>query len=150
MTGDEGNRIRKFCGYRERCTSEVMHELAGWGVRTEAAEKLADELRKEGFLDDGRFARAFAGSKFRINRWGRVKIRMELAAKRIPEPLITLGLQEIGEEDYQSVLTELIEKKSHEIRGEKKWTIRHKLFNFALGKGFESDLVIETLNNLKF
>ncbi len=120
MTGDEGNRIRKFCSYRERCTSEVMHELAGWGVNREQAENLAGELRKEGFLNDERFARTFAGSHFRVNRWGRVKIRLELAARRIPDELIALGLQEIDEEEYQSVLRELLEKKSKEIRGQKK------------------------------
>ena len=150
MTGNEGDRIRKFCSYRERCTSEVMHELAGWGVRPDTAQMLAEELRKEGFLNDERFARTFAGSKFRINRWGRIRIRLELAVRKIPEATIALGLQEIGDEDYQAALYELLEKKSGEIRGEKKWTIRNKLFNFATGRGFEPDLVINALNDLKF
>ena len=149
MTGDEGNRIRKFCSYRERCTSEVMHELAGWGIRGDAADKLLEELRKEGYLDDVRFARTFAGSKFRINGWGRIRIRMELASRRIPEELIAVGLGEIPDEEYAAALEEILEKKSREIKGEKKWTVRQKLFNFATGRGFEPPLVIEAINNLK-
>jgi len=36
-----------------------------------------------------------------------------------------------------------------EIKPGKNLTIREKLINFALGKGFEFDLILQTVNHLK-
>lgn len=141
-------KLRYFCSSRERHTAEVTEKMKCLGIPVSEFSSLAEELRKEKFLDDRRFAGAFARGKFRINRWGRLKIRLELAGRGIPGELIAEGLLEIDEEEYRSVIRNLVLKKFNEIKGEKKLTIRNKIFTFVSGKGFEPDLVSETITEL--
>ncbi|MCX6282273.1 MAG: regulatory protein RecX [Bacteroidetes bacterium] len=115
------------------------------------------QLREEGFISDERFARAFVRGKWRVNHWGRIKITFELRARKIPESLIREALVEIDADTYRETLRELTEKKAKDIRLQKReknnsgknLNLRDKLFNFALGKGYESDLVREILDELK-
>ena len=133
---------------QERCTSEVKAKLRGLGADDARIDEILPQLRKEKFLDDERYSRAFARGKFRNNRWGRIKIRYELAGKGIPGEIITLGLEEIGEEEYLDVIRDLVQKKSSEIIREKKLTVRNKIFTFVSGKGFETDLITSIIKEL--
>jgi regulatory protein len=142
-------KLRHFCSFQERCTADVEEKLHSLGTARLKFPAIIEQLKKEKFLDDVRYAGSFASGKFRINRWGRRKIRYELAARGIPEEIITRGLAEIDEEEYMQVLRDLVRKKASEIKGEKKLTIRNKIFTFASGKGFESDLISTAINELK-
>ena len=149
----EGNdavlqKLRHFCSFQERCTAEVEEKLTSLGAGKGQAPALIEQLRKEKFLDDERFARTFARGKFRINRWGRVKIRYELAGRGIPEEIIRKGLEEIDEEEYLEAINNLVRKKLNEIKGQKKLTIRNKIFTFVSGKGFEADLISSAIKEL--
>jgi len=141
-------KLRHFCGFQERCTADVEEKLQSLGVPRAKWPGIIAGLRNEHFLDDMRFAGAFARGKFRINRWGRKKIRYELSGRGIPEEIIGRGLEEIGEEEYLEVIRELVLKKLNETKGGKKLTVRNKIFTFVTGKGFESGLVSEAIKEL--
>jgi regulatory protein len=141
-------KLRHFCSFQERCTADVEEKLHGLGTARSKFPAIIEQLKKENFLNDARFAGSFASGKFRINHWGRRKIRYELAGRGIPDEVITCGLEEIDEEEYMLVLCDLVRKKSSEMKGEKKLTIRNKIFTFASGKGFESDLISKAINEL--
>ena len=98
-------------------------------------------LITEGFLNEERFAKAFAGGKFRIKKWGRVKIIHELEAKGLTKNCIHSGMKEIDDTDYQETLHALLLKKSSQLSEENFFTKRDKLAKYALQKGFESELV---------
>ncbi|MCK9220528.1 MAG: regulatory protein RecX [Bacteroidales bacterium] len=142
-------RIQRYCAYQERCTREVEQKLKEWKVPGPKITSLIKQLREEGFMNDERFARIFVRSKLRINKWGRQKIVYELKGRQIPEQLIRTALEEIPEEEYHTVLRELILKKHQEIKVRKNLNIREKIINFVVGKGFEFDLVFEILKELK-
>ena len=139
---------RHFCSFSERCTSEVTGKLRSLGAETTAIPPILHQLRQEKFLDDERYARAFTRGKFRNNHWGRIKIRYELEGKGIPDDIILLGLDEIGEDEYLDMIRNLVQKKSSEIKGEKKLTVRNKIFTFVSGKGFETDLITSIIKEL--
>jgi regulatory protein len=143
------NRIRRYCAYQERSTRDVEMKLREWKVSPSMIKTIVEGLKEEGFLDDARFVRAFIHGKFHINHWGKNKIVYELRGKGIPGSLIDAGMEEIDEERYREMLKSLIVKKSREIKGGKNLNIREKLINFALSKGFEFDLILQSLNNLK-
>jgi hypothetical protein len=69
-------------------------------------------LIETNFLNEERFAKAFAGGKFRTKKWGRLKIKRELAARKISDYCIKAAMKEIDEKDYWECLVQLIEKKS--------------------------------------
>jgi regulatory protein len=142
-------KIRHYCGYQERCIRDVQEKLKDWVVQKKRIPGIIDQLQKEGFLNEERFAKAYARGKFRLNKWGRQKIEFELKLRGIPELLINAGLRDIDEEEYRQVLRDLILRKEKEHRPEKDFTIREKILNFALGKGYEIDLVLDMMKKLK-
>src|SRR5512133_577981 len=146
---DALQKLRHFCSFQERYTAEVREKLYSLGGPQAKQGENIEQLEKEKFLDDRRYAAAFASGKFRINKWGRRKIRYELAGRGIPESVISTGLEEIDEDAYMELLRELVRKKYSEIKGGKKLTVRNKIFTFVSGKGFESDLISEAINELK-
>lgn len=141
-------KLRHFCSFQERCSRDVEEKLQSLGVARPKWPEIISGLRNENFLDDVRFAGAFARGKFRINRWGRIKIRYELSGRGIPDEIIGRGLEEIGGEEYLEVIRELVRKKLNETKGGKKLTVRNKIFTFVSGKGFESGLISEAIKEL--
>lgn len=104
------DKMKKYCAFQDRCIQEVRQKLASEGFRGEQAEFVIAELISEGFLNEERFARSFARGKFRINQWGRVKIEAGLRAKGISAACIRLGLSEIRDEEYASMLKRIAVK----------------------------------------
>lgn len=142
-------KIKHFCSYQERSIRGVENKLEEWMVQEKKIPVIINQLQKENFLNEERFAKVFAGSKFRNNKWGRVKIQYELIHRGVPELLIQEGLLEIDETDYRAVLKKIIVQKKSEIKVDKSTNIRQKIVNFAIGKGFETGLIFEILNELK-
>lgn len=142
-------RITRFCAFRERCSTEVLQKLKDWSAGEPDKRRLMKELLEEGFVDDLRYARIFVRSKFNQNHWGRIKIRWELKSKMIPEITINEAMEEVGEAEYLRTIDTLVRKKKAEIKGEKNLNFRDKILNFVVGKGFETSLVLQSLNKLK-
>ncbi len=141
-----GEKIRSYCAWGERCTKEVKDKLKILGASTLETEELTDQLIKEGFLDETRYASAFARGKFSGNKWGKIKIRGELARRNIEEDIIRQGLAEIDNEDYLRVLRKLIENKKRELKKKKGSRIKEKTAAYCIQKGYEPSLVWELLS----
>ena len=142
-------KIQYFCSYQERCIRDTEEKLKDWTVQKKLIPSIIGQLQEEGYLNEERFAKVYAGGKFRVNKWGRQKIEFELKLKGIPEDLIHKGIEEIDEEDYQRVLRDLIRKKQKEIKPDKDLNIREKIITFVQGKGYEMELILTALKELK-
>ena len=142
-------KIRNYCAYQERSHSEVKDKLYSFGLHKEDVEKTISQMIEENYLNEQRFAIQFAGGKFRLNKWGRVKIKYALKQKRVSDYCIRIALQQIDENAYQSTLLDLLEKKEKTIKGERnKFTKRRKLQQYLVQKGFETELIQEELKKL--
>lgn len=135
-------KIQTFCAYQERSQKAVRTKLIAIGARGLELENIIVYLIQENFLNEERFARLYAGSKFRIKKWGRNRIRQELKMQSISDICIRKALAEIPESDYIKVLYQLAEKKFEQLsqlRLQK--NLQQKLYNYLAAKGFESALV---------
>ena len=141
-------RAASFCAYQERSTKEVRQKMAEWELPEQDMGAVLEELTTQNYLNEERFARAFAGGKFRIKKWGRLKIKQELKLKGVSNEMIQKGLQEIDGDDYVATLHDIVGKKAHSLRGETQLAMKQKLLRFALSKGFESDLTWDAINAL--
>ena len=141
-------RAASFCAYQERSTKEVRQKMAEWELPEQDVGAVLEELTAQNYLNEERFARAFAGGKFRIKKWGRLKIKQELKLKGVSNEMIQRGLQEIDGDDYVATLHDLVAKKARTLRGETPLAMKQKLLRFALSKGFESDLTWDAINAL--
>jgi len=141
-------RIQKICSVQEKCSFDVRRKLSDWGFENIAIEKIIIILIEDKFVDDNRFSKSFVREKFRINKWGRIKITYALKQKRIPESTIDLALEEIEEEEYLHILeTELIKKKKS-IKAKNQFDLKGKLLRFGQSKGFEIENIIRIIQNL--
>jgi regulatory protein len=140
-------KLKHFCGYQERCHNEVKEKLYGLGVSKNEHDEIISTLIEENYLNEERFARAFAGGKFRVKQWGRVKIKYELKQKQVSEYNIKRALKEIDEAMYQTVLKKLYQEKWEQLKGEKNRFIKlTKTRDYLLQKGYENELVKGLLN----
>ena len=89
------DKARRYCAYQERCVFDLKNKLYEWKVRPDVSARIINTLEEENYLNEERFARVFAGGKFRIKKWGRNKIMAELRARKIPDLIIQIGLDEI-------------------------------------------------------
>jgi regulatory protein len=142
-------KIRHFCSYQERCIREVEQKLKDLTVQRKKIPGIINQLQNEGYLNEERFAKAFAGGKFRLNKWGRHKIEFEMKIRGIPELMIQEGLAEIDETEYLQTLKELIAHKFNEIKSDKNVNIREKIINFAFGKGYEMKFILGFIKEMK-
>ncbi|MGY5846247.1 regulatory protein RecX [Salegentibacter sp. HM20] len=141
-------KLMQFCAYRDRSHREVEEKLREMRMIPAAQEQIIIKLMQEDFLNEERFARGFVRGKFRIKKWGRIKITQELKIREISAPIIKLALTEIDEQAYYETLEILAQKKLNLLKETDPFKKRKKLADFLLRKGFESSLVFEVTNNL--
>jgi regulatory protein len=140
------SKMQHYCAYEERCIQDVKTKLRTFHLQEDVYDSIINKLIKEDYLNEERFAKVFAGGKFRINHWGKNKIYAALLHKGLPELFILEGLNEIDPHEYITGLRAIISKKSKEVIEPDFSKKIKKLANFAVSRGFESNLVWDVLN----
>ena len=143
-------KAEMYCSAAERCRSEVAMKIRVWDKAGElddaAAGRIIAHLEKEGYLDESRYAAAFVHDKLRFCRWGRVKIRMALRQKGIASDTLEEALDGIDEEEYMTILRDLIASRGRELRASSDYERSMKLLRFAAQRGFEPSLAGRIIN----
>ena len=144
-------KARHYCGYQERSHTEVKEKLYSFGLWKTDVEILLSRLIEENYLNEERFAQQFAGGKFRMKQWGRIKIKHELKQKQVSEYCIKKAMKEIDEEEYMKVLLKLAAQKWKSVKGPgvNRFTKLGKTTAYLLQKGYEADLVKKVLSELE-
>lgn len=146
MDNEVLGKIMRYCAYQERCKREIEQKLRGLDVMEEDREDMILFLEEEGFLDEKRFARAFAGGKFRVKRWGKRKIFVALLKKGIPESYIDQAFSsEIPDDDYLNAAEYLAERYAETHTGLSAIELRKKTWSYLSQKGYETDVIREIL-----
>jgi regulatory protein len=149
LTPDQAlQKLRHFCGWQERSHLDVREKLYSLGIRNKDHGTIIAQLIEENHLNEERFAISYAGGKFRMKQWGRIKIKAELKKKQINDYLINKALSVINEKEYQATLQKLFQQKMKTLAAEKNQFIRkRKLQDFLLQKGFELQLINDLLHS---
>lgn len=143
-------KARHYCGYQERSHSEVKEKLYSLGLRKQEVEESLSQLIEEDYLNEERFAQQFAGGKFRMKQWGRIKITHELKQKQVSPYCIKKAMKEIDESDYLKTLEKLAAQKWQTLKSEKNIFIKlRKTQDYLLQKGYENDLITAAINKLR-
>lgn len=139
-------RAAALCSQAEKCRADLFQKLRSWGLQEEEIQIILAYLEKEGFIDEQRFASAFAMDKFRFGKWGKLKIRQALRMKRIADSCINQALKQIPQDEYNDMI-------GSEIRKKAKSTIhtgqaRVALFRFGLSRGYEPETMEKLFSDL--
>ena len=141
-------KAASYCAYQERAPLEVKNKMSRLGLDPQQIEQVIEFLMGENFLNPMRYAESFSRGKFRLKKWGRRKISFALKQKQIPSEVIEKALMEIGEDDYQTSLKKIIQKKYKQLNRENSIETKHKIARHLLQKGYESDLIWRWINIL--
>ena len=135
-------RMADLCARAEQCEADIRQKLYRLGLSSGEVQHIITELKDEKFIDNERYARSFARDKCRFSCWGRYKIRLALAAKRLTPQEIAQGLDAIERADYLNALkrTTIAKAKSLDLNGPDAREERMKLFRHLIARGFESDV----------
>jgi regulatory protein len=141
------NTLARFCAYQERCKQDVLKKMSEIGVLPDEKENLLQQLIEEKFFDEQRFAYAYVRGKFKINQWGKNKIKAGLYQKGVAYPFIENALSQIDEEAYLQLAKNLAEKQIPKIKAQNKGQLIQKLFFHLSQKGFESEVIRKAMEN---
>lgn len=141
------DRMRRLCSRREYCRSDIMSKVVvSLDGDKEQAAKIVETLVNEKYIDDLRYASAFARDKSSIAGWGETKIRYMLSAKGISREAVTQALEEIDDSRARTRLEKLLENKLKTLKDDPQ--CRLKMLRFALGRGYGYDEAAEALDSL--
>ena len=141
-------KIQHYCAYQERSHKEVKNKLFEYGLYASEVDQLISQAISDGFLNEERFAKAFAGGKFRIKKWGKIKIQNELEFMGVSKRNLATALKEIDRSDYIKTLKDLIQKKAAQTTEQNQYKRKNLIARFVISKGYESELVWDTLREL--
>ncbi|MDN5203980.1 RecX family transcriptional regulator [Fulvivirgaceae bacterium BMA10] len=138
-------RAANFCAYQERTQQQVRDKLYGYGLHRDDVEEIIAELILENFINEERFAKSYVGGKFRVKKWGKLKIRQNLESMKLSNYCIKKGMEEIDELEYQKTLEYWLYKKLDSLNEPNEFRLKHKVSQFLIGKGFEPELIWKML-----
>jgi regulatory protein len=144
----ELEKARKYCSYQERSQQEVRDKLYELGLHRNEVEQCIAQLVSENYLNEQRFAIAYAGGKFRIKQWGRIKIKLALKQKKVSDYCIRKALEEISSKDYKTTLNKILSSKSKEVKEKNPLKRKYKIAQYAISRGFEPEMVWEEMNGI--
>ena len=137
-------RLQRLCATQEKCLWDVRKKMRAWGLSTAEVEEVAHRLAAEKFVDDARYAAAFARDKARFSRWGAHKIRAALLAKRIGSDLVEEALRKADAACPKDALAKALQKKAQATRAASPGDLFAKLVRFVVSRGYDYDEVMKT------
>ena len=116
-------------------------------INSENCQKVISSLVENGFLNGERYAKSFVSGKFRINKWGKIKIRQALLQKGFSESDIKIGFLEIDKEEYRKTIQCLANKQLPKIKAKNEFERKQKLSLYLQQKGYELSMIYELVLN---
>lgn len=145
---DVYKKMAALCSRAEQCSPDVRKKIIAADLNNEEADEIIEKLIEEKFIDDQRYVRFYVSEKFRINKWGKVKIRYYLRMKGLDDNLIQKGLDEMDEKKYRQVLIKTMKEKARTVKKKNKFEKMGQIIRFAQNRGFEPELIHRYLNDV--
>lgn len=137
-----------LCSRSEQCEADIRRKLQLMGIPGSAATEIIDDLTAQRFIDNSRYARAFANDKARFSGWGQHKIKAALAVKRISSSDISEAIENVESEIFQEAADRACAAKARTL-DLTEYTDRTKLTRHLLSKGFTSSEISRAISKLR-
>ncbi|MDR3226664.1 MAG: recombination regulator RecX [Prevotellaceae bacterium] len=141
-------RLQKLCSLCEKCAYDIRQKLTEYKIDAAQSAEILQKLQAAGFLDDRRFACAFASTKHKISKWGKQKIEYQLRAKQISAEIITIALNEIDDEQNNEIIAAELAKKLKTTKAKSQQELAAKLLKFALARGYDYSVSYDVVMRL--
>ncbi len=141
-------KAQAICAKAEKCKAEIRQKLYDWKVNPKYHEEIIESLVKDRFIDEERYVNFFVRDKFKLNKWGKVKIEFALRNKQISHDIIQQHLEQIDVNEYNQTCKDLIIKKIKTTKEDDTRKLKEKILRFAHGRGYEASLVISIVDKM--
>lgn len=139
-------KLEAYCSAGEYCESEMREKLKKMELYSDVIDRIIHNLVENRFIDEERYANAYAHDKLRFSKWGRYKISMGLTEKRISQSVIDNVLSGLDDKEYEEILRQVIESRRKTIKGKSDYECAMKLLNSVARRGFEIPLIRKYLH----
>ena len=141
------DRLQAQCVKREYCRSDIFRKaLTAFEGDRDSAGRLVESLVADRFVDDSRYAAAFAREKARLSGWGPAKISFALRGKGISKAIISDALKEIDPEEADRRMVSVLETKYKTLKGDPQE--KFKLLRFGLTRGYDYDKIAPVVDEI--
>ena len=141
--------LMRLCARSEKSTGDALRLMRTWGVPEVEQRGVLDKLIADRYIDNRRYAEAYAREKSRLAGWGERKIAMQLRLKGVERETISAVLAEILQDDSMAErLQEKLEKKLRTVKAANDYELRGKLLRYALGLGYDYDMAAEAVERV--
>ncbi len=134
------SRAQRYCSLNEKCEDDVQKKLKEWKAHPSLFTAILNDLKKEKYIDEERYVKAFARDKFRFSKWGKIKIAYALKGKKISDENIQKGLDAVDQNDYSDFIEKEVKLKFASVKGKDDFEKKGKTLRYMAGKGFELEL----------
>ncbi len=150
------SRLQSDCSRREYSTGQIQRKLDRYilskAINDKESEEIINDLIRDKFVDNSRFASAYVKDKYNLSGWGRRKIEFHLTKERVPKHIIKESIDSFYPDKEQSdnkVLIRILDQKLKSLdREEDIYKKKVKAIRFAMGRGFDYDEIVTILNKL--
>lgn len=142
-------KASNYCAKRECSKADLLVKFKQWQVPENYYSDILDYLQKNGFLNEYRFVESFVNDKIKFNKWGKLYIKKHLLSKNIDESLIDKALSSVDQHLYEQNAKKLISTKFKSLKGLDMAMLKQKILIFMLNKGYEKDLILKLISDLK-
>jgi len=142
------SKMAQLCSRSEQCSVDIRKKMVAYEIVDELVEEIMTKLKEEKFIDDERYVKAYISDKFRLNKWGKIKMRHYLKAKGLSNNLIEAGLNEINDDQYKKVLIATLKEKARKVKSDDKFDKMGQIIRFAQNRGFEPEIIHRYLSEV--
>ncbi len=142
------SKMAQLCSRSEQCSADIRKKILAYEIMDELVEEIITKLKEEKYLDDERYVKAYVSDKFRLNKWGKIKMRFYLKAKGLSDALIEIGINEIKEDQYKKALISTLKEKAKKIKSDNKFDKMGQIIRFAQSRGFEPEIIHRYLSEV--
>ena len=142
------SKLTAVCARAEHCKDDMLRRMQRWQVDEATQREVISYLVKEKYIDEERYARFFINDKIKYNRWGRRKVEQALYFRHIPREVYEPLLDDVANEDFESVLLPLLQNKEKNLKYANDYEKRMKLLRFAMQRGFSYEQADKCINML--
>lgn len=142
--------LQTLCARQEKCAFDIEKKLKDWGFDSDISQEMITFLEQEKFIDEQRYAQAFANDRLRYYGWGKNKIKYYLKQKKIAEKQIEKALANLDPVEYEKKFNEIMNRKLITLQEKdvELFNLKKKMTAFALNRGFEGELVYGFVNKI--
>lgn len=142
------NKMAQLCSRSEQCSTDIRKKMAAFDIVQEVVDEIIEKLKSEKFIDDERYVKAYVSDKFRLNKWGRIKMRYYLRAKGLSDSIIDVGMTAIDNDQYIKVMLSTMKEKAKKYKSAEKYERAAHVIRFTQSRGFEPELIHRHLNEV--